>query len=80
MQQETVDIAMDTAVARLSDATAQPINARGPRPDLRCASGRAVYSFLTDLLPGAGWLERFALKTVRGYVANWLDRNGCPIA
>lgn len=35
-----------------------------------------VYNFLTELINKGNWLERQAIRTVRGLVKQWMDKHG----
>lgn len=84
MKQEQVDLAMDRAAAVLGDnelaAPRGPINRR----TVKCAASKTVYAFLSGLIdastgpfPTPGYFVRQALRTARGFVKQWQERNGC---
>ncbi len=41
----------------------------------RCSAAAMVNEFLSGLIAKAGFLERQALRMVRGYVVRWVEKN-----
>lgn len=62
MKQETVDFAMDKVAGRYRGLS-------------KCNVADLVYDFISELVDGANWWQSPILRTVRGYVANWQNRN-----
>jgi hypothetical protein len=84
MKQEEVDAAMEAAAAVLAERRRVSGLYGTQGAGLKCTAGLVVYTFVTQLIEGpargAGpvrWALRQGLRTVRGYVLKWLDRNGC---
>lgn len=44
-----------------------------------CTTAAIVYRFLSTLIQRSGWVERQILRTVRGFVKQWMDRNDCRV-